>query len=151
MMDDNNNSKLADCFSGCLYFSAGSLYRHIDRIATEIFKPLDLAPSHAFLLMALTKSPQQQACPSTLADEMLFERSTISRLIARLEAKGLVEKRREGIHTFIVLQPKGEELIAPIKEAWSKLYERFSAEFGEEQAKEANKRISALVSQLLQK
>ena len=63
----SNCQKLEKHFQGCLYFSAGKLYRSVERMATEVFGELSLAPSHAFLLMALEQAPHKTCTSSELA------------------------------------------------------------------------------------
>lgn len=133
--------RLSDCFSGCLYFAAGALFRRIDRLASESFRTVGLAPSHAFVLMALAEAPRHRATASQLADAMTLDRSTVSRLIQRLEEDRLVKRTREGRNTWMSIQPAGLRLIPAIHAAWHDLYRRYSDEFGEAQAEAVNQEI----------
>ena len=81
-------------FNKCLYFSANALARKIEKIAVENWKKIDLAPSHAYLLMMVLENPGVQ--PGCIADEMQLTPSTITRLIEKLEDKKLLVRTAEG-------------------------------------------------------
>jgi hypothetical protein len=54
-------------YSQCLYFTANSLARKIEKLAQESWSKVDLSPSHAYLLIMVIEEPgvQPVLLPST--------------------------------------------------------------------------------------
>ena len=100
-------------FNKCLYFSANALARKVEKIAVENWKKIDLAPSHAYLLLMVLENPGMQ--PGCIAEEMQLTPSTITRLIEKLEEKKLVIRTAEGKLTNVYPTPKGKELLPKMK------------------------------------
>src|SRR4249919_1819869 len=95
-------------YSKCMYFSANALARKIEKMALESWKPVNLSPSHAYLLMAVIEEPGIQ--PGMLAKELQLQPSTITRLIEKLEEKRLVVRTTGGKSTNVYPTPKGKDL-----------------------------------------
>jgi DNA-binding MarR family transcriptional regulator len=144
MQSQRDAETLQAYFSGCLYFTAGRLFRTIDRLAANAFRRLDLAPSHAFLIMALQESPKRSATPSHLAQVMNLDRSTVTRLISALERKKLIGRSRSGRTTTISLQEKGSALLPEIRACWKDLYRGYCVIYGEQEANRVNDLIARI-------
>lgn len=145
MQSKKKYHSLHEYFSGCLYFSAGKMFRTVDRMAAESFRKLHLAPTYAFLIMALFESPQRSATPSHLADVMNLDRSTVTRLISSLQKKKIVQRTRSGRTVMVQLLSKGAEMLPEIHDCWKDLYRRYCVEFGKDKANGVNRLIVKII------
>ena len=81
-------------FDQCLYFNTTALARRLDREWTEAFAPFDLTPPQAFMLRALLDQPG--LLQRELSSALSISRSTATRALDHLEAKGHVERLKAG-------------------------------------------------------
>lgn len=133
---------LDDYFDGCLYFSISRLQRHINKLAENAFASTGLAPSHAFLLMALDEREALSA--GEISDLLGMAPSTITRFVDKLAKEGLCERRMEGRVSYTSITPKGRALMPAIRDAWTHLFDAYNGEFGEAEADNLNKAIVAM-------
>lgn len=124
-----NGDAMKQEFSECLYFSANNLSRLLSSMADEAFRSVGLAPSYAFLLMAVNDKPGIQ--PSELSTQLGLTPSTITRLIEKMEYRGYLERESEGRATYVNPTHKAREEEASIREAWQELRNRYSQLLGE--------------------
>ena len=101
-------------YAQCLYFTSAALARKVEKLATQVWKTVELPPSHAYLLMAVLEKPGMQ--PSVLAVELQLQPRTITCLIEKLEEKKLVVRTTEGKSTNVYPTPKAKELQPKMKE-----------------------------------
>jgi DNA-binding MarR family transcriptional regulator len=113
----------------CLYYSANALARVLTKLAEEEFAVTGLAPSYAFLLMAVNDKPGIQ--PSEISAQMQLTASTVTRLIEKMEHRGFVERKFIGKFTKVYPTSKSKKLDKKIHEAWANLYKRYSDLLGE--------------------
>lgn len=119
-------------FSACLLFSANALARATTAIGDAAFSRFGLSYSHAYLLSEVALMPG--VTPSYLSQQLYLTPSTITRLIEKLEQKGLVIRRPDGKNTLVYATEAGQALAPAITEAWQQNWETFKAALGEEDA-----------------
>jgi len=119
-------------YSQCLYFTANSLARKIEKLAQESWSKVDLSPSHAYLLMMVIEEPGVQ--PGFIAEHLQLQPSTVTRLIEKLEEKKLLIRTTEGKLTNVYPTPKGKELSPALKECRNEFYSNYAAVLGKEES-----------------
>ena len=121
-------------YSKCLYFTANALARKVERLAITSWKPVNLSPSHGYLLMIVLDMPGIQ--PGTIADEMQLTPSTITRLIEKLEAASLLVRTTEGKITNIYPTPKAKALYPAMKQCVADFSEAYTAIISDKECNE---------------
>lgn len=116
----------------CLYFTANSLARKVEKLAIESWQKVGLPPSHAYLLMLSIETPGIQ--PGMLAEHLQLNPSTVTRLIEKLEEKKLLVRITEGKITNVYPTPKGKELLPQLKDCLRDFYTRYTAILGKEES-----------------
>ena len=133
-------------FNKCLYFSANALARKVEKLATESWEKIGLAPSHAYLLMMVLDEPGTQ--PGTIAKEMQLTPSTITRLIEKLEGKKLVVRTTEGKITNVYATPEATELLPKMKACLNEFYQKYVEILGEEESGRMVQNMNKLTDKL---
>ena len=141
-------TKCESKYCGCLYYSANALARVMTRMAEEEFASTGLTPSYAFVLMTVNSQPGIQ--PKDLSTHMQLTPSTVTRLVEKLENRGLLERKITGRSTEIHITAKGLDLISVIEKSWKNLYERYSNQIGEEESKELILKMNDALEKLTQ-
>ena len=116
------------------------------RMADEAFASTGLSPSHAFVLMSVNESPGIQ--PKELSAQMQLTPSTVTRLVEKLEGKGLVERQSSGKSTQVLPTAKSQTMQVELKACWKALYERYAEVLGADAAKEFTASVHAARLQL---
>lgn len=116
-----------DC---CLYFTANSLSRQINKMADEAFIKTGLSPSYAFLMMVVCE--EKAIGIGDLAKALHLAPSTITRFVDKLVAKKYLQREQSGRNMTINPTKKGEELLPLIHSCWKNLYEEYCEILGEE-------------------
>lgn len=134
----------------CLFFNTNALSRYLLKLAEKEFKPLNLSPAHATLLLIVYDSPG--ISPKDLGYRLNLTPSTITRFIDALEKKGLVSRRSKGKAAFISPTLKGLELKSMVAIAYKNLYLTYTGILGPDSASKlcfsilaANKKISQYI------
>lgn len=102
-------------------------------MAEEEFAVTGLTPSYAFLMMTVNDKPGIQ--PKEISEQMQLTASTVTRLIEKMEHKGLLKRKSLGKITEVYPTEEGLKLDKKIHEAWKSLYKRYSDLLGEERSK----------------
>lgn len=119
-------------FCNCLYFAAGSLSRNLTRLAEEAFSNSGLAPSHAFALLSILRTPG--ISPGDVAKELHMSPSTITRFLDKIEQKGLIQRNLSGKTYALVPTEKGHALKTVLEQSWQKLFQDYNQIIGKELA-----------------
>ena len=125
----------------CLFFSANALARTLTRQAEDAFARTGVAPSLAFVLMTVRRHPGIQ--PSEVAKVMMLSPSTLTRLVEKLEGKGLLRREAKGKAIHIHLTEQGEALGPVLLEAWQHTYQGYAAVLGADTAKALTDQVYA--------
>jgi DNA-binding MarR family transcriptional regulator len=129
-----------------MYFSSQAMARKIEKLASEIWKQVDLSPSHAYLLMMVLDEPGIQ--PSALVEELLLTPSTITRLMEKLEEKKLLVRTTEGKLTNVYPTPRAKELQPRLKECLDEFYKTYSNVLGKEESSQMVQRMNKITDKL---
>ena len=121
--------KCTSKYCSCLYYSSNALARVMTKIAEEEFSVTGLAPSYAFLIMIVNDKPGIQ--PKEISSQMQLTPSTVTRLIEKMEYKGLLIRKSVGRDTTVFPTTNGVALAPSIKCAWQALFKRYSDLLGE--------------------
>lgn len=132
--------------SGDLYFAASIFFREVDRLASKIYRPTGLSPSLAQLLIQLLHSTYRY--PSFMANDLLLHRSTVSRLIQKLEKKGLVQNFPYDHLAVIEPTAKAWELEPKLIQCNDDFYEQCYRILGREQYERVTKILTGLADRL---
>jgi MarR family transcriptional regulator, organic hydroperoxide resistance regulator len=130
----------------CLYFSSNAFARKVEKLASGIWKKVDMSPSHAYLLMLVIDDPGIQ--PSTIVKQLLLTPSTITRLIEKLEDKKLVVRTTEGKLTNIYPTPKAKSLVPELKACVEQFNEAYTTILGKEDSARMVNTINRLADKL---
>jgi DNA-binding MarR family transcriptional regulator len=119
-------------FCRCLFYAANALSRNITRLGEDAFGRMGLAPSLGFVLMTVNRKPGIQ--PSEVAEIMMLDPSTVTRLVEKLQGKDLVSRESQGRTTLIHPTAAGQALMPELLAAWEQIHQRYSAILGQTEA-----------------
>lgn len=140
--------KAADApFSDSLYFASGALTREIESLANECWKPAGISPSSGHILCYLLNYANVTG-PMVLARNLLLSPSTVTRLLDKLEKKGLVHRYVfDGIR-MVELTQKAWQLEPIISECDFQFRTRCQELLGEEQNMQICQLLTATTDKL---
>lgn len=123
-----------------IFFLTSAFARKLGSQADETFETIGLSSSHALLLHLVNKNPEIQ--PGQLAEMLYLKPSTITRLVQKLERRGLVEKQSEGRATKIVCTSDGLDIAHNVQEKWEVLIQQKRKELGDRYVEVLSEMIS---------
>ncbi len=135
-MPDQDNTDL----SQNLFFLSSAFARKLSAQADNAFATLGLSSSHALILLLVYHEPEIQ--PSSLSKKLYLKPSTITRLVQKLESRGLVDRQSEGRSTLIVCTNEGVQSAEKINLIWSELLDQKKEELGERYVEVLSEMIS---------
>lgn len=112
----------------CMFYSANALARGTTRVAEEAFAPSGLAPSAAYVLMQVLGEPG--IAPGRLAEIMMLDASTVTRVVERLERKGLLKRRTQGRRVRLMPTSAAEALRKTLSACAKEAFRRFGVLLG---------------------
>ena len=118
--------------STCLFFNTNSFSRNLLKLAEVEFKPLDISPAHASLLLLVFETPG--ISPKDLSRLLQLNPSTITRFIDSLVKKNLVFRENKGKAAYISPTPKSLGMRTDIAQSYKKLYLNYSRILGPDTA-----------------
>ncbi len=124
-------------FEDCLYFNSNALARTVTRVWIEAYKSFDLSPPHAFLLRVVLARPGLM--PRELASELNLSRSTITRFLDSLEARGFLQRRmdsKDGRETLVYPSDKSREIHRQLDDTGKQLTRQMQELMGETDLKQ---------------
>jgi len=133
-------------YCNCLTYSVNALSRVLTKMADDEFVSSGLTSSYAFLLMSVNRNPGVN--PTAIADELQLTPSTVTRLVEKLEGKGLIERHQCGRSTEIFPTPAGMKLNKEIKVSWAALNKKYISMLGKENVNHLTKSINSTRSDL---
>lgn len=106
-------------YEKCAYFTAARYTRLIDKLATDVFKPTGMAPAYSYILLYL--EDYSTASISDIANDLGYERTTVSRLIKKLSKKQLVKLQTQGRKTVVTLDTNSKTILEMANQCLAKL------------------------------
>ncbi|MDZ7658943.1 MarR family winged helix-turn-helix transcriptional regulator [Fodinibius sp.] len=123
-----------------IFFLTSAFARKLGNQADQIFETVGLSSSHALLLHLVNKNPEVQ--PSQLAKMLHLKPSTITRLVQKLDRRGLVKKQSAGRAKKIVCTSDGQNTAEEVQKKWEKLIQLKREELGERYVEVLSEMIS---------
>ncbi len=116
-------------YCNCLCHASNVLARNMTRMMDEELSVLNLTSSYAYLLLEV--GDKNGINPKSLSKTLELAPSTVTRLIEKMEYRGVLRRDHVGRATEVYLTESGKELIDQIRECIRKFNERAAGLIGE--------------------
>lgn len=133
-------AKLENYFDECLFFSANSLSRSINKISEIEFNKIWLSSSYGFVLMII--SEKDKISTWEIAKVMNMDSSTITRFLDKLILLGYIEKKAIWRQTEISLTTKWKNIKSEIQKAWKRVFKKYKEVLWDELSEILTKNIA---------
>jgi MarR family transcriptional regulator, organic hydroperoxide resistance regulator len=133
-------------YCDCLYFTAATLARKVEKLAVTIWKEVELSPSHAYVLMMVLEQPGVQ--PGCLAHHLQLSPSTVTRLIEKLEEKQFLQRHTEGKTTHVYPTANAKNLEHQLKTCSAAFHQKYSTILGTQASKTLVQQIRQVADRL---
>lgn len=123
--------------------------RLLTRVYDEALRPLGIQESQLSVLVAVTSFGEKGATMGALADELVMDRTTITRNVVPLEKAGYLRVARSATDArvrIILLSPAGERLLESAYPLWENAQARLRRVLGKERFEGLRSRLSEVVS-----
>lgn len=120
-------------YDRCAYFTAARYMRAIDKIAIHIFKPTNMAPVYSYIMFYL--EDYGPTAITDIANGLGYERTTMSRLIEKLEEAQLIYITIKGRKSIVSISESGMEFSVKANDCLNELKELTDHFFGERKKK----------------
>lgn len=109
-------------YETCAYFTAARYMRTVEGLATQTFQPTGMKPAYSYIMLALEDRHPQTV--TDLATTLGYDRSSIYRMVQRLEQRGLVHLYPVGKSATVDLLPDSAAFLKTANQclsAWGQL------------------------------
>lgn len=118
-------------FCNCLFFSSASFARNMSKLADEAFAKTGWSPSHAFVIITVNRN-DEGVIPSLIAKELHLTPSTVTRLLDKLEQKGMVRRENDGKNSLVKPTEKSLALNEELMTSWNSLFDHYKKLLGKD-------------------
>jgi DNA-binding MarR family transcriptional regulator len=122
-----------------MYYSVNKLARHLNSIADEEFKKMDITATQGFALIAI--GDLDKHTPSEIAAELEMKPSTITRFLDKLEELGYVKREYHGRNTEVDMTELGKEKLKEVFQCWKGIHDRNAETFGDKIAQDVTDKV----------
>lgn len=116
-------------YCNCLCHSANVLARNMTKMMDEELSSLNLTSSYAYLLLEV--AGEEGINPKVISQSLELTPSTVTRLIEKLENRGLLARKQIGRNTAVSLTSEGEEFMPKLADCIERFNNRYRSSIGE--------------------
>ncbi len=133
-------------FSDCILFNSKRLERQLSSIAEEEFANIGLHHSYGYILSVI--STYGYVKTKNISCELGLDSSTVTRMVAKLEKEGYVQKGSENSPVEISLTIKGQNLMPEIQSVWDNYHRRTEQLLGNDEERKLTKVLNEVNNKL---